>query len=218
MEGKPHLEYWTTCAKESKMTEYSSYVNWNCLSMHEKPVKKAYASHNNLVYYGSFRTGRKEHFDTFFKEPKCPIIISCPNRKFEKEYPSPLIKHVGAETDNLVQWLSQHGLGLYLEDKKSHKEFHSPPNRFYEMLSAGLPMIFQQESGPTLRQAGYNDIEQYTITNSNLNLWKDIKRKMDSREIIGKEQFNKWFIRAKAERINLSLAVKEAWQKLENKR
>jgi hypothetical protein len=208
-QGKSHLEYWTTCAKESKATKLSSYVNWNCLSMHEKPYKKAYAKHDDLVYYGSFRSGRKAYFDTYFKNPKCPITISSPSKKFEKEYGSPLIKHCGAETDNLVQWLSQHGMGLYLEDRKSHSEYHSPPNRFYEMLSAGLPIIFQQEAGPTLRQAGYVDIDRYTVGKS-----LDVQRKMDSREIIGKEQYDKWFGRALNERAQLGNAVKSAWVKL----
>jgi hypothetical protein len=208
-QGKSHLEYWTTCAKESKLTKLSAYVNWNCLSMHEKPFKKPYMNHNDLVYYGSFRAGRKKYFDTYFKNPKYQVTISSPNKKFEKEYMSPMIKHVGPETENLVQWLSQHGMGLYLEDKKSHSDYHSPPNRFYEMLSAGLPIVFQQEAGPTLRQAGYIDIDRYTVGKP-----LDIQRKMDSRELIAKEQQDKWFGHAVAERQNLQSAVKEAWRKL----
>jgi hypothetical protein len=208
-QGKSHLEYWTTCAKESKATQLSSYINWNCLSMHEKPYKRAYMKHDDLVYYGSFRAGRKAYFDTYFKNPKYPVTISSPSKKFEKEYISPLIEHCGAETDNLVQWLSQHGMGLYLEDRKSHREYHSPPNRFYEMLSAGLPMVFQQEAGPTLRTAGYADIDRYTVGKP-----LDIQRKMEAREVIGKEQADKWFAKAVAERQNLASAVKSAWSKL----
>jgi hypothetical protein len=165
--------------------------------------------HDDLVYYGSFRTGRKAYFDAYFKHPKCPITISSPSKKFEKEYNNPLIKHCGAETGNLVQWLSQHGMGLYLEDKKSHNEYHSPPNRFYEMLSAGLPIVFQQQAGFTLRQAGYADIDRYAVSKP-----LDIQRKMEAREVIGREQYNKWFSRAVAERQNLAVVVKEAWKKL----
>src|SRR5215467_8778026 len=66
-QGKSHLEYWTTCAKESKATQLSSYVNWNCLSMREKVYKRPYMKHDDLVYYGSFRAGRKVYFDTYFK-------------------------------------------------------------------------------------------------------------------------------------------------------
>jgi hypothetical protein len=207
--GKSHLEYWTTCAKESKLTPLSTYVNWNCLSMHDKPQKRAYVTYDDLVYYGSFRNGRKMYFDTYFKNPKYQVTISSPSKKFEKEYISPFIKHVPAETENLVQWLSQHGMGLYLEDRKSHREYHSPPNRFYEMLSAGLPIAFQKEAGATLRQAGYIDVDRYTVGKP-----LDIQRKMEIRDIIGKEQADKWYGRAVAERQNLQSIVKEAWHKL----
>jgi hypothetical protein len=70
-------------------------------------------------------------------------------------------------------------------------------------------MVFQQQAGFTLRQAGYTDIERYAVTKS-----LDVQRKMEAREVIGKEQYNKWFSRAVAERQNLAVTMKEAWKKL----
>jgi hypothetical protein len=204
--GKPHLTFWTTCEKESKINSLSHYINWNCLSM-EKRINRS-QKNDQLVYYGSFRAGRVKYFDRFFKEPACTIMISCPNSKFAKTYISSRIKHCGPPED-LIDWLSHYGMGLYLEDRKSHSEFHSPPNRFYEMLSAGLPMVFQEEAGFTLRKAGYKELERYTVRTP-----LSIARKLELRELIGKEQREMWYDKAMEERLNLSVSLKLAWKTL----
>lgn len=215
---KSHLEFWSTCAKESKATPLSSYINWNCLSMLPEPVK-SYISHDNMVYYGSFRSGREKEFDTLFTSPQIPVIISSPSGKFKEKYPHENITHVGAETENLTEWLAQHGLGLYLEDRKSHTEFHSPPNRFYEMLSAGLPIIFPAESGYTLRQAGYAIIDRHIVELKSgvpKIMWNNFKEKMASRNVIVKEQQTAWFKKAVDEKEQLPAVMKRAWKNLEN--
>jgi hypothetical protein len=204
--GKSHLNYWTTCEKESKATPLSHYINWNCLSMEKK--KNKHNKNNTLVYYGSFRQGRIKHFETYFRNPQCDIVISSPSQKFKHTFTSHKIKHCGPPED-LIAWLSNFGLGLYLEDRKSHSEFHSPPNRFYEMLSAGLPMVFQEQAGFTLRKAGYKEVENYAVRTA-----LDVARKMDTRENIGAQQSEMWYSKALQERLNLSVSLKEAWSKL----
>jgi hypothetical protein len=47
-------------------------------------------------------------------------------------------------------------VGLYIEDAHSHKVYTSPANRFYEMLSAGVPMLFDRSTLGTFQQAGYD--------------------------------------------------------------
>jgi hypothetical protein len=216
---KSHLEFWTTCAKESIATPLSTYVNWNCLPMLPEPLKP-YMTQDNLAYYGSFRTGREKDFDTLFTNPQVPVIISSPSAKFEDKYHQHNITHVGPLTDNnLLEWLSECGVGLYLEDRKSHAEFHSPPNRFYEMLSAGLPMIFPADSVFTIRQAGYVIMERHIFElKSGLPkiMWQNIKQKLDSRSDIAKEQNSAWFKKALNEKEQLPAVMKRAWKKLED--
>jgi hypothetical protein len=185
--------------------------------MQTTPVKP-YMTHDNLVYYGSFRVGREKDFDTLFKDPQVPVVISSPSGKFEEKYQHHSVSHTGAITEDLIGWLSQHGLGLYLEDRKSHLEFHSPPNRFYEMLSAGLPIIFPAESGHTLRKAGYAIIDRHIFelkAGVPKIMWQNIERKMDTRNVIAKEQHTAWFNKAVAEKEELPLVMKRAWKKLE---
>jgi hypothetical protein len=205
--GRSHLDYWTTCDKESKATDVSTYINWNALSMTPKPMP-SYATADDVAYYGSYRKGREKAFDRYFSLPKCKTTISSPSRKFAEQFRNGLITHVPVAPD-LLKWLSERGLGLYLEDRKSHNEYHSPPNRFYEMLSAGLPMVFEQEAGMTLRRAGYNP--QAWLVGKPL----DISRLLDKRDKIRKEQQQAWFNIALAERKALSSKIKAGYRLLQ---
>jgi hypothetical protein len=204
-QGKPHLDFWTTCAKESTATPLSTLINWNCLSMLQKPLTP-FATHDDVAYYGSYRGGRRRAFDRFFKNPLVKMIISSPSKRFQEIYSSTNVRHVGVQ-DDLLKWLGERAMGLYLEDEKSHREYHSPPNRFYEMLSAGVPMVFEEGAGPTLRRMNYNPAE-YTVSKS-----LDIFRKLEQRDRISKEQREKWWGIASAERYMLTDKLKSAWLK-----
>jgi hypothetical protein len=192
MDGKNDTVFWSTCEKWYSR-KGSHYVNWNQLtfdeSYDEKVIaKRRKASTDTLFYYGSFRDGsgkssRVPTFDRYFCAPFAKTVVSSPVDKFER-YPS--ISTVGAITQDFYACLGSHGLGLYIEDRKSSEEFHSPANRFYEMLSAGLPMVFQPECGSMMRKAGFNP-EPYYVGKAS-----DVKKFMERREEIGKEQRAAW--------------------------
>lgn len=189
---KPTM-FWSTCDKWASRPG-STYVNWNMLSFDEKYDPKVIAkrrklSRENLFYYGSYRDGsgkssRVPLFERYFREPAIETLISSPSDKFENRFPK--CEHVGTIMEDFYGCLGVHGLGLYIEDRKSSEEFHSPANRFYEMLSAGLPMVFQPECGTMLRQAGFNP-EPWQVRNS-----RDIDKMMKMRESIGDVQRNTW--------------------------
>jgi hypothetical protein len=213
---KSPANYWTTVAVNARATVFSSYVNWNCLTFDTKRNDKTIAerrkkSQDNLIYYGSFRRGRVDAFDTYFKHPKMKVVISSPSKKFYENYKDDHITCIGPFTDaDFYQALGSYGMGLYLEDEASNKEFHSPPNRFYEMLSAGLPMVFAPGAGTMLRKAGYNP-EPWEASSS-----LAIARIMDKREIIRKDQWHQWGDTAANERMNLENHLQAAWTKLED--
>jgi hypothetical protein len=196
LDGKPHITFWTTCENNSRVPG-SSYVNWNALTwepLDEKEAKKRRAkASNDLLYYGSYRhvpksasMTREKYFDRYLAVKDIPITISSPgrnelpNEQFEKRFPN--AKHVGKFQTGLVDELSRHGAGLYIEDVKSHVEFHSPANRFYEMASAGLPIIFQIESVRMLEKAGINVAPWAALTTDKL------RSLFEDREKIAKEQ------------------------------
>jgi len=194
--GKPHMDFWTTCEDWARFTPASLYVNWNALTFDESYSQKKIVNWRtkateDLLYYGSYRGGsgkssRERYFDRYFREPLVKTTISSPAKQFHERYTSDKIVHVDALKNDFYRDIGVHGLGLYIEDRMSHERFHSPANRFYEMLSAGLPMVFQPECGSMMRRAGY-DPEPFFVSNV-----RDVKRSMDIREEIGPTQRRVW--------------------------
>lgn len=212
--GKSHLEYWTTCEKESRLTPLSSYVNWNALTWAPRNPSwikaKRREGHKDLLYYGSYRhasghSSREKYFDRYLSidDKSMPISISSPgrgdkpNEKFVTRFPH--ATHTGKIKGDFHEEIASHGSGLYIEDQRSHREFHSPANRLYEMASVGLPMIFQIESIAMLKKAGMDFSEWMALTSEKvLELHKDrhaihidqqhLMRKIDHIGMMG-EQF-----------------------------
>lgn len=223
-EGLPGIDYWTTIGSNATATSLSNYVNWNCLTFDTTVMdnwvwNQRKSAVGDLFYYGSFRDqggkrSRRVEFDRYFNEPQVPVTLSCAGlkgvNKFQDNYKNSKIKHVSKIEGTLSQELVKHGLGLYIEDKMSHSEYHSPANRFYEMLSAGLPMVFQPECGSTMRKAGYNP-EPWFAANSTA-----VARAMKQREEILKDQRKAWLERALAERRELPNQLQAAMEKMES--
>jgi hypothetical protein len=195
--GLPHMDFWTTCEDWARFTPDSLYVNWNALTFDEYYDEDVIArrrnskSNNNLLYYGSFRDGsgkssRLRYFDRYFADPKVHTIISSPAKQFRGRYINIAIQHEDAIKSDFYGVLGGCGLGLYLEDRMSHERFHSPANRFYEMLSAGLPMVFQPEAESMMARAGFK-IFPWIATNA-----RSIQSYMDAREKIGLDQRRLW--------------------------
>jgi hypothetical protein len=212
-QGKPDTDFWSTCEDFAKLTSGSCLINWNCLTVDTaKPatIKKRRAEANaQLLYYGSFRADRKKHFDRYFTDPRVEVVISSPSRKFRDSYVNARVMHADKITIDFFDYIGHFGMGLYLEDRRSHREFHSPPNRFYEMLSAGLPILFQPECGTMLRRAGY-DPSPYQAGAP-----LEVERMMKKREDIGEAQRAAWLKKVLDEREKLPLALREAAKKLE---
>lgn len=179
-QGLPGIHYWST-VKDNTNSALGAYVNWNMLT-YEPTVLRDYKVKRG-VYYGSYRVHRETYFRRFFTDPSIPLTISSPSDKFQK-YQNVHLE--GPWKGNLISTLSEYALGLYLEDRKSHEQFHSPANRFYEMLSAGLPMVFQEESVPMLAQAGY-DVTPYVVRDG-----KDLKRFLKLRGELQAAQARDW--------------------------
>lgn len=192
-DNKLQTEFWSTCEKWSCLPG-SSYVNWNMLTFDEqydpKRIKRRReVAGSELLYYGSYRDGsgkssRVPLFDRYFANPSVTTMISSPSEHFRSRYPK--CQHLPPITTEFYDAIGGAGLGLYIEDRKSSEEFHSPANRFYEMLSAGLPMVFQPECGTMLRRAGY-DPTPYVVNNA-----RDVLRRMEQREEMGEQQRARW--------------------------
>lgn len=184
--GLPELDHWTTVKAKSTLTKGSRYINWNMLTALKDPLHCNPDASDDLFYYGAFRNGRAKTFDHYLKPTRMDVTISSSSKKFAERYPHAeilwAIPRGGFYTE-----LNSHGLGLYIEDPRSHKEFHSPANRFYEMLSAGLPMMFEPDSIGMLEQAGY-DVTPHVIERQ-----RDAERFLKHRRSVQKVQRRHWW-------------------------
>lgn len=214
--------YWSTCHQWSAL-QGSTYVNWNCLTFDaaaadESNVKRRRkTAGGDLFYYGSYRHGsgrssRKVYFDRYFTDPKVQVVISSPDKKFlEYQHRAPGKVTVVPKIDaDFYDEIGKHGAGLYIEDRKSHDEFHSPANRFYEMLSAGLPIIFQPEAQSMLHRAGY------PISSWMAGTKLEVQRALEKREAWGREQRECFGEKVHAERNALPKLLKNLYKKVKS--
>lgn len=210
----PDMDWWTTVLPNASKTPASMYVNWNCLTFDtdvtpQQIEQRRATATPSLLYYGSYRNQREKTFDVYFNEPHVHTVISSPSTKFMQRYGEKVVT-VSPIDKGMSEYLTSHGLGLYIEDKLSHSEYHSPANRFYEMLSAGLPMVFQPECGSMMRKAGYNPEPYYA------HRAKDVLKMMEGREALRARQRDEWWEKARGERLGLEARVIEAWSKTED--
>jgi hypothetical protein len=188
--GYAPVDRWTTVADLATVTPDSRYINWNALTALPKPLKRNVMGHprlDALLYYGAYRVGRQSAFDRYFTKPVAPTIVSSPSKKFADRYPKlQMIAPIGG--DQFYPTLNAHALGLYLEDERSHRQFHSPANRFYEMLSAGLAMVFQEEAVPMLRDYANIDVSEFVAKGP-----KAVARMMDNADDMVTAQREQWW-------------------------
>lgn len=182
--GLPWIDFWTTCERNASVSELSRYINWNALTMSDTalPIDED-PTHDYPLYYGAYRVNRQRAFDRYFTRMR--YVISTPSAKFAARYPRAKVVPPFPQSDFLGT-LNTYALGLYLEDRRSHTEFHSPANRFYEMLSAGLPMVFEPEARRMMRHAGYK-IKPFIVRSRH-----DVKAAMRDRLAIAQMQRSTW--------------------------
>ena len=184
--GLPDMDHWTTVKAKATMTPGSRYINWNALTALKTPLPVERDAAEDLFYYGAFRSSRARTFDRYFRSHRVPISLSSASKKFLERYPHATIVSA-IPRSRFYRELNWHGLGLYIEDPRSHREFHSPANRFYEMLSAGLPMVFEPDAATMLDKAGY-DIQDYIVERQ-----KDIRPFLRHRRSVQREQYDRWW-------------------------
>jgi hypothetical protein len=155
----PH--YWTTCGENATKTAHSAQVNWNVLG-YDKHARRSTWCGSDFFYYGAYRQRREQEFRYMLREAGT-VTVSSTSLKFLE---MPGVNLVDPIRTLLVQELSMHGMGIYCQDDRSADANHCPATRFYEMLSAGLPMCFTPGSVKTLSQYGY-DVSQYVLTKEN---------------------------------------------------
>lgn len=191
--GLPHWTYWSTCDKYAERGVNSSYINWNKLTYEPLPEEHRSYSRSHVaghaLYYGAWRDERKEVFEKYITPcGTLPLTVSSASPRMKKFCAG--LEHVqfvdGVDRSAFYELLAAHAFGLYLEDPKSSVQYHSPSNRFYEMLSAGLPIAFPESAVKMFKDRSGIDVSKYVVRGP-----EDYKEFAKNRKRIGKAQA-KW--------------------------
>jgi hypothetical protein len=116
------------------------FVDLNKLSFHLLSLKDPLYK-RSFIYWGSYRKGREDYYYKYFKPNLYPTYVSSSirgHKKFESAY----LDYRYLEKLNLPDDLQKYGFTVYMKDDKQPKI--CPANRFYESISAGLPIFFER--------------------------------------------------------------------------
>ena len=174
----PH--YWTTCRENSTLTDNSAWVNWNVLGYDTTTPKSTHRG-TDYFYYGAYRQRREKEF-RYIADAAGSVTVSSTSKQFDSYLGFNRVEPIRAF---LHKELGSHGLGIYCQDDRSTGAEHCPATRFYEMLSAGLPMVFTPGCVSTLGRYGY-DVSPYVLTRER-RLWL-----LENAEMIAVQQYMDW--------------------------
>lgn len=173
-----------------------AHVNLNALLFDciSRPIDKRYP----LLYYGTYRPGRRVYLQKYFAESDFYISSSSKNiRKFHQlcginaRFCDSMNWETGRETLNLFEY------ALYVEDEYTHDHFNFLANRFYECLKCNVVQFFDASCRSTLERAGYPVLDRYVV-NSQAELEHKVST-FDPAQCRA-EQFNAWHRLAGMER------------------
>lgn len=137
-------------------------VNWNELTFDSSPLPRDPAQFPGIFYWGALREGRTELFKKYLDSRLYPVLVSTTKRaEFSLLAP-------GAEVIppvDLRRTLARVQATIYIEDSATQVGGipHSPANRFYESLSAGVLTLFDERSVAAINQAGF-DVGPWTVS------------------------------------------------------
>lgn len=161
------FDLWTTCPDHNfnlKPEQRAFYVDWNKLAKKQEaePLQPVGNTFTSLLYYGSFRNGRKDKFVKFLNSLEYEVDIYAINKNQIKKFKELLgdlnINYYEKITPEIMR---SYRASMMIQDDRSTRNYHSMPTRFYECLDAGVGMIFDPDFSFTLDRAGITGYEPY---------------------------------------------------------
>lgn len=140
------------------------YVNWNKLTHKPHNLEQKHPKHEGLFYYGAFREDRIKSFNRYLFGDLPYVATVAGSQKSSAAFlaHAPKLRSIGTCEPMVTPGLFQ--ASLYIEDEKTHQHYHSPANRFYEMLSAGSLILFDAKCLATFMRAGI-EIRPWVVSN-----------------------------------------------------
>ena len=134
-----------------------AYVNWNLLTWDPIPLDRIRFNDklDGLMYYGSYRQDRERYFKRYLENAPYTVHVSTNGKAVEKfrSLAPDMVRHGSWRS---FEDLSKFKATVYIEDEHIHSHYNSPANRFYECLSAGVAILFDESTSLTM-QIAYPD-------------------------------------------------------------
>jgi hypothetical protein len=144
---------WTT-VPDMMCKPQDSYVNWNRLTYNPCALVPANNRVQGLLYWGSYRLGRIPSFKKYFEQNLYPVHLAMSPRVLARFAVHDMDNNlVRAKPWKFADEISGYQATLYIEDEQQHDGYHSPPNRVYEALSAGVALFIDKPCVPSLLKA-----------------------------------------------------------------
>lgn len=186
------FDLWTTCPDNNfklKPEQHEFYVDWNKLAhdCEPAPLQPVDNRLTRLLYYGSFRPGRRDKFDKFLNSLEYEVDIYAISNKQIKKFQDLLGEsNINYYEKITPEIMSKYPASMMIQDDRSTRAYHSMPTRFYECLNAGVGMIFDPDFKLTLDRAGITGYEPY-IAQSEQHIAELLERPL------AEEQHNLWW-------------------------
>ena len=120
------------------------YLNLNKASWNPQDLRKTKYP-GSFIYWGSYRKGREDWYSRYFKQQVYRTFVSSSNRGHDKFFEAGF-NYTPRNKLVIPIDLQDYGFTVYMRDVKQPAQ--SPANRFYEAVSAGLPIFFDRNCIP----------------------------------------------------------------------
>jgi len=166
------------------------YVNLNKASFKLLPLKEPKYP-KSFIYWGVYRAGRNELFFHYFKPKIYKTFVSSSERSHKKFADAWLDYRPLDKFKTMPNDLQNYGFTVYIEDKSS--PLHSISNRFFEAVSAGLPIFFDCDSISHIELPDH--AENYIVSNAGELVEKDLqKTQAEQRKLWGHRNYQRELI------------------------
>lgn len=148
-----------------KLNKY--IINWlttnlNSLIMDRSCITNSNEEKNGIIYYGTFRKWRSDHFTHHLQEG----VTCSSSKKHWKKFEA--IK-CNCEMINKLSWekgkedLRKYKYSLYIEDVHTHENFAFLANRYYEALMCNVVVLFDHHCKKTIEKSKYIIPNEFVI-------------------------------------------------------
>ena len=137
-------------------------TNLNSLIMDRSSIIKSEVKKEGIIYYGTFRKWRSDHFTHHLQEG----VTCSSSKKHWKKFDA---INCNCEMRSKLSWekgkedLRAYKYSLYIEDVHTHDNFAFLANRYYESLMCDVVVLFDHHCKSTIKKSKYIIPDEFII-------------------------------------------------------